>query len=305
MSQASKLRQWRLVLVVLAATVLGGCGDGYRVDPACLHVTGITDPSKEELFASVSRFLKREGFEDLGKYEEMIALIQQDRAMPATVREEELSKLNRGRTFLSDPHHLRIVWTDYSNAGPAQLSQIRYKPPSDHFIELNIYEERPGGFSPDGVRFYIRFLSALQEQFGASVVVVKQQPPTDEAEYRRITRANTIGAIVGWFIASLVALLFTGSLSVYLLIRRKTSTMARRLIFVLVNAWLVAPLPFQGGYIFVFLAPNLLAFPWTDWDFYSHVASYARMSFPCALLLCALVSAFLFRGLPITKSVAA
>jgi hypothetical protein len=54
----------------------GGCGEGYRVDPACLNVTGITDESRVRLLASVSRFLKREGFEELGKYEETIALIQ-------------------------------------------------------------------------------------------------------------------------------------------------------------------------------------------------------------------------------------
>jgi hypothetical protein len=72
--------------------------------------------------------------------------------------------------------------------------------------------------------------------------------------------------------------------------------MAKRAIFVLVNSWLVAPLPFQGGYIFVFPGPNLLAFPWTDSDFYARVASYAAVSFPCTLLLCAVVSVFLFKG---------
>jgi hypothetical protein len=304
MSWTLNTRCCQLVLVALAVTALGGCGEGYRVDPACLNVVGMTDESKDQLLISVSRFLKREGFEDLGKYEQMIALIQQDHAMPATAREEELARLNRERTFLSDPKHLRIVWADYSNAQPAELSLLRYKPSSDHFIELSVYEERPGGFSPDGIQFYSRFLYAVHEQSGAEVVVVNKPPPTDEAEYRRITRANTVGAIVGWFIAALVGLLFTGFLSVYLLKRIKTSTMSRRLIFVFVNAWLVAPLPFQGGYIFIFPGPNLLAFPWTDWDFYSHVASYARISFPCALLLCALVSVFSFRGLPV-NSVAA
>jgi hypothetical protein len=299
--KALRIRHCQLVFVALAVTVLGGCGEGYRIDPACLNVTDITDDSKQQLLASVSHFLKGEGFEDLGKYEEMIALIRQDRAMPASAKQEELARLNRERTFLSDPHHLRIVWADYSNAAPADYRLLRYKPSSEHFIELNIYEERPGGFSSDGIRLYERFLSALQKQFGASVVVVKTPPPANEAEYRRITRANEIGAVVGWIIAALVGLFFTGLLSVYLLNRLKTSTMARRLIFVLVNTWLVAPLPFPGGYIFVFPGPNLIAFPWTDWDFYSKVASYARVSFPCALVLCALISALFFRGRPAAK----
>ncbi|HWY96596.1 MAG TPA: hypothetical protein VNX69_15470 [Steroidobacteraceae bacterium] len=296
MSNASRIRLYQLVFAALAMTVLGGCGEGYRIDPACLNVTNITDESKQQLLASVSRFLKSEGFEDLGKYEEMIALIGQDHAMPASAKQEELARLNRERTFLSDPHHLRIVWADYSNAALIDYRLLRYKPSSDHFIELNIYEERPGGFSSDGIRFYERFLSALQKQFGASVVVVKTPPPTNEAEYRRITLANEMGAIVGWAIAALVGLLLTGFLSAYLLNRLKISTMARRLIFVVVNTWLVAPLPFPGGYIFVFPGPNLIAFPWIDWDFYSKVASYARVSFPCTLVLCALISVFFFRG---------
>jgi hypothetical protein len=299
MSQASRIRHYQLLLVALAMTVLGGCGEGYRIDPACLNLTDITDDSKQQLLASVSRLLKREGFEDLGTYEEMIALIRQDHAMPAAAKQEELARLNRERTFLSDPHHLRVVWADYSNAAPADSRLLRYKPSSDHFIELNIYEERPGGFSSDGIQFYERFLSTLQKQFGASVIVVKDPPPTDEAEYRRITRVNTIGGIIGWLIAALLGLLFTGSLSGYLLKQFKISTMPRRLIFILVNTWLVAPLPFQGGYIFVFPGPNLIAFPWTDWDFYSKVASYARVSFPWALVLSALVSVLLFRGRPV------
>src|ERR1700733_10059414 len=301
MSQALRIRRYPLPLVALAMTVLGGCGEGYRIDPACLNVTDITDDSKQQLLAPVSRFLKGEGFEDLGKYEEMIALIRQDHAMPAAAKQEELARLNRERTFLSDPHHLRIVWADYSNAAPADYRLLRYKPSSDHFIELNIYEERPGGFSSDGIQFYERFLSTLQKQFGASVIVVKDPPPTDEAEYRRITRVNTIGGIVGWLIAALLGLLFTGSLSGYLLKQFKISTMARRLIFIVVNTWLVAPLPFQGGYIFVVPGPNLIAFPWTDWDYYSKVASYAHVSLPCALVLCALVSMLLFRGRPVVS----
>src|ERR1700679_3834202 len=305
MSQALKIPHWQFVLVALAMTVLGGCGEGYRVDPACLNVTGITEESKEQLLASVSRFLTREGFEDLGKYDEMIALIRQDHAMPASAREAELARLNRERTFLSDPHHLRIVWADYSNAEPGDFRLLGYKPSSDHFVELNIYEERPGGFSPRGIQFYSRFLSALQEQFGASVVVVKKPPPTDEAEYQRITRVNTIGAIVGWFIAALVGLLFSGFLSVYLLKRLKISTMARRFVFVFINAWLVAPLPFQGGYIFVFPGPNLIALSWSDKNYYTHVGSYARVLFPCAFLLCALVTVFWFRDQSEVKIVAA
>jgi hypothetical protein len=283
-------------------TALVGCGEGYRLDPATFNVNDITDESKTKLLDTGSRSLKAEGFEDFGRYDEMIALIRQNRAMSPAASDEELARLNRERTFLNDAHHLRVVLADHSNGLPTEPFRPGYKPLSDHFVELNIYEERPGGFSPDGVRFYNRFLSDLQKAFGTAVVVVKTPPPTDDAEYQRITRANTVGAIVGWLIAVSAALLFTGSLSVYLLRRLKLPIAVRRLIFVLVNAWLIAPLPFQGGFIFVFPGPNLLAFPWTDIDYYEQVATHARLSFPCALVLCAFASLLLFRSRPLVAN---
>ncbi len=59
----------------------------------------------------------------------------------------------------------------------------------------------------------------------------------------------------------------------------------RRLIFVLVNTWLIAPLPFQGGFIFVFPGPNLLAFPWTDMNYYRQVAISRCCRFPALSFL--------------------
>lgn len=70
----------------------------------------------------------------------------------------------------------------------------------------------------------------------------------------------------------------------------------KRLIFAVVNAWLVAPLPFPAAFILVIPLPNLFAFPWTSTDYYSRVASFAAVSFPLTLLLCAVVSLFLFRA---------
>jgi H+/Cl- antiporter ClcA len=138
----------------------------------------------------------------------------------------------------------------------------------------------------------------LQERFGASVVVVTEPPPTNESEYLRITIVNVIATILWSFVALLVAFILTGALSRAVLRRLRLPLIAKRAIFVLVNSWLVAPLPFQGGFIFVFPGPNLLAFPWADSSFYSGVASFAAVSFPCTLVLCAVVSVFLFRSDP-------
>jgi hypothetical protein len=232
--------------------------------------------------------------------EPMIALFERDRSMLDAVKEQQLARLHRERTFLNDREHLRVVLADYTNATPSELSDLRYKPLWTQFVEITIYEERPGGFSPNGLRFYERFLTALHGEFGTSVLIVAPPPPTNDAEYRRISTVNREATVIGWFVAVLISLAFTGSISLFVLKRLKLSTMAQRLIFTLVNTWLVAPLLFQGGYIFVFPGPNLLAFPWTDLDYYSKVASYAKVSFPCAFALCAVASMFVIRN-PVKK----
>jgi len=182
------------------------------------------------------------------------------------------------------------VWANFTTPKPSELTDLRYTAPSCTFVEISIYDERPGGFGPDGLNFYKGFLSALRDKYGTAVVVAREPPPTNDEEYRRITLNNATASILGWIVALLVSLLFTGLLSSYLLKKLRASNTRRRIVFVLLNTWLVTPLPFQGGFIFVFPGPNLLAFPWTDWNFYSHVASYAAVSFPGAPVVCTLIS---------------
>ena len=296
----TRLRDFAFVVLTLAA--LGGCGEGYRLEPAILNINGITDASKGQLLTVVSRFLKQDGFEDLGRDDATISLMQRGpmrEHAKAQLIAPLIAWLNRERTFLNRTSHLRIVWADYSNGElPTGALSLRYTPSATNFIEISIYEERPGGFSPNGQQFYGRFLSALREQYGTSVLVVKQPPPTDAAEYWRITVVNTITTVVWASIALCIPLLLTGSLSVYLLRRLPFSDVARRIIFALVNTWLVAPLPFQAAWIAVILAPNLFAFPWTNLDYYHRVATYAAVSFPCTLVVCAAVSLLLFKEPP-------
>lgn len=294
-------RGLRCIVVVLCVAALGACGEGYEIKPAILNITG-TENSKEQLLAVVTSALKSEGFEDFGRYDEMIALIRQNPAMSPKIKDAELARLNRERNYLNDSRHLRVVWADFTALEPSELADLRYRAPSGPFVEIRIYDERPGGFGVDGLTFYGEFLSALRGKYGAAVVVAKEPPPTNDAEYRRITTNNTIAGILGWCVALLATLLITGLLSVYLLKKLIISNRARRVLFVLVNTWLVAPLPFQGGFIFVFPGPNLLAFPWTDWTYYRHVASYAGVSFPCALVVCAAASLLLFRSGKVNRS---
>ena len=270
---------------------LTGCGEGYVLEGAVLNIACADDSTKQQLMAQVSKFLAKEGFEDLGRYDEMIALVQ---SMPTMARQQELARMNRERTFLNDPKHLRVIWSDYTNSTPMDLTTLRYTPVSGPFIEVGIYEERPGGFSDAGRAFYRRFLSDMKDRFGASIFVAKEPPANNQKEYLRITIVN-LAATVFWSVAALgVSLALTGALSYFALRRLHLSALAKRAIFVAVNAWIAAPMPYPTTWITIPL-PNLLAFPWTDLRFYSNVAPYAAVSLSCSFLICTLLAIRLFR----------
>lgn len=282
-----------LAALPLVAT-LASCGVGYEIIPARLNIENVQADSLSAVTTAVGGFLVEEGFEDLGKYREMISLIESDTSMPEKLRREQLARLERERTYLNERHHLRVVMSDYSAGVPPDM-RLNYRPLSDHFVQIDVSDERPGGFGSYGLSFYARFVSQLKQRYGDSVRVVAGPPPTNEAEYRRITTANTIAAALGWSLAFVLPLLITGAVSYYVLRGLRIPRLLKQIIFVAVNAWLDAPLPFPAAFIFVMPAPNLFAFPWTSMDYYSRVSSYAVLSFPIALLLCAVISVFLFR----------
>lgn len=286
----------RLIAIApLLLTLLAGCGEGYRLVPARLNIDGVTSRSLPAATTTVHDFLIGEGFEDLGKYEEMIVLIRQDNSMLLNAKRDQLDRLEREYTYLNRRHHLRVVLTDYTDGVPTDLS-LDYTPACDHFVEVAVYDERPGGFGPYGLAFYRRLVSALGQKYGTSLRQIQYPPPTDVKEYNRITAKNTAAAVIAWSLALALPLLITGSVSCYALRKLRISANLKRLIFSVINAWLVAPLPCPAAFILVIPLPNLFAFPWTSTDYYACVTPFAALSFPVTFLLCAVVSLFPFRA---------
>jgi hypothetical protein len=293
--RTTKVR-WRrdlcTVLAVFAVSVLSSCGEGYVVEPAIINVSETSDESKAQLLATVSSFLKQEGFDNLGRSDQMIALLQQQPASKGNT--ELIGRYTRLITFLTPAEDLRVEWIDYVDSAPPP-GFLHYVPSSDHFVELSIFESRPGGFSAQRKQFFDRFLQALRQDYGDAVVVAKEPPPNDEATYRRITIGNTIASGFWLSFTALISLLTIGSLSVYVLKKIPLSRLARRILFVAVNFWLVAPMPVPVT-ITEIPVPNIFLFPWTDIQYYHHIARIAVWSLSCTLLLCAAVSMFLFRS---------
>jgi hypothetical protein len=284
----------RAQFIACVLALLAGCGVGYVSKPGIIDITVSSAESSDQIQTEIARFLATEGFENLGRYDEMISLIQGSE-MSKRVKEEELVRLNRERNFTNRSTNMDVTVADYSSSKPPKAS-FTYAPPEGPFIEINTYEGRPGGFSLKGRQFFSRLFSDLKGKFGPSVRIVQDLPPDDESEYWRVTLWNLATSIIWLSMALLMPLLLTGSLSVYLLRRTRFSPGIKITLFALINTWLVTPLPFQAASIMTIPSPNLLAFPWTNFDYYRRVASFAAISFPCTFVVCTIVSWYLFRA---------
>jgi len=274
-------------------TMLAGC-TGYALVPARLNIADVTPGSFPAVAATLHEFLVIEGFEDFGKDQKMIALLRQGDARQQYLEREVLARLNRAYTYLNDKHDLRVVITDYVDGMPPEIS-LDYVPTSGHFIELEVTDNRPGGFDAYALAFYDRLVGVLKKSYGASVRVIELPPPTNAAEYRRITTENTIGGIFWWCLAFGLPFLVTGSVTRYVLQKVKIQTNLKRVIFTVINTWLVAPVPLPAAYITVIPLANVFAFPWTSTDFYQYDPWFTKVSFSMTFLLCAISSWFLFR----------
>ena len=127
------------------------------------------------------------------------------------------------------------------------------------FIEIAITDERPGGFSADGMVVYGEILSLL-ERLGGKVVVAVKPPPADEAKHDRVVTNNAITGIVWWFIAwaiYAVVIVWTcvGILRVY-----GFGAWSRRMAVVVLGVACATPLPASGGF-FSFYIPAVLWLP--------------------------------------------
>ncbi len=259
--------------------------------PATLNVTNVTADSKAALLGRVSAFLKTEGFSDLGKDKEMIALFEKSGGLD-DVNKTQLARLNRELNFYHADARLRVVWADYVDSDIPR--NFPYAPPAKHFIEIQISEERPGGFSPNGQRVYNRLVSILRANAGTSVIVIKGPVLANEADDSHSVLKSIVGLLILYALPLCLSLLVTGSFSIYLLKKSHISQTKKRAVFVLVNAWLCMPIPLQAAYTDL-LWPNLFAFPWLDFGYYKGLGLFFIVSLLGAVAVCSVVSMVKFK----------
>ena len=88
---------------------------------------------------------------------------------------------------------------------------------------------------------------------------------------------RSIASICGWCVAFTAPALIIGLLSRFVLYRLRISLLVKRLVFILVNTCLIAPLPLLATFIFFKRAPNLFAFPWVS-TLYLYAAALILMT---------------------------
>lgn len=275
--------------MVLAIVLLTACGEGYVVEPARLNLVNATAESKTALIQEVSALLANEGFEDLGRDVGMIELLKKD---PASRNDSMVERLSRQHTYLNQSGELRVVLSDYTDGSP--MPDGDYTPKTSNFIEIRFSESRPGGASPEGRRVFQHLHTGLSARFGDDIVVVNDLPPTNQAEYRRITRVNQQTTVLWWCIAFFVSLLITAPISRHFIAKTRLPILPQRAIFTAVNTWLVTPIMLPAS-IMVVIVPNVFAFPWIYPELYAFRAAFNLASFPWSLVLCAAASALLIK----------
>jgi hypothetical protein len=278
---------------MLAMGLLAACGESYTIESARLNLINAGGDSERELRNIASAFLAQEGFEDLGRDDEMIALLKRSRG-PDAATDPLIERHERRRSYLNRDRRLTVEILDYSD-GAAPKFDLGYTPRTRSFIEIRVNEARPGGASREAHEFYDRLVAALRARFGEAIVEMTKLPATDEAEYRRVTRANQIGGVISWSIAFLLGFSVTSAISLSLLARTSLPVLPRRIIFTLANTWFAAPVLLQAATILVVPAPNALAFPWMDPELYSRGEPFHQVSFLCAFVLCAAASFVVIR----------
>lgn len=280
-------------LLLVSMFVLAACGVSYHLEPARLTVPGGELTSREAVLGALSPLLHEQGFEDLGTDEQMISLLRRTRDSDDRL----LLELQNCYTYLHRARDLRVEVIDFTVPG-MRTSALPYDPPPYPYFELRIYEGRPGGFSAEGHVF----VSLLQDELGRTlkepVAMVSPPPASDPRTYWVITIVNAVATALWWTIVFLVAISLCAVLARIALSRAPMSRAAKRGIFVLAGTWLAAPLPFPAASILVVMLPNVLAFPWTDIEYYQRVGTVAALSFPIAFLLCTQIAVWVFPKTP-------
>ena len=293
------------VLIITLSIMLLSCGISYSVPRATLHIDLIDANQMDMMRGQIGSFLTSKDFEDLGKDEEMLALLEWSSRKHGNdsvvkIDSDSISRIHRTRHFTNKVIEIDVMIIDYSDTTikkrlvnyPASETEITDSPS----IELNIYNYRPGGFSVEAHRFYEEMYSFLKSKSNAPIHTVFSPPATDQKEYYKISAVNLLSGALWWLVVYLMSISLVGFLMIKILNRTNLAVAYKRTAFALFGTILATPLPFPAATILVVILPSILAIPAIGSDYFVRIQNFAIPSFIVSAVLCVVISIYFIRG---------
>lgn len=293
----------KFVFCILIVLVLCSCGISYKVPSATIQIALISADDVDPLRVSIGSYLISRGFEDQGKDEEMLKILEARSSRTDLGSNNwvnfRIEQLNLTQRLSNDKLNLEITIIDYSNV-QAKKRHLKYNteetPVTDGpSLEIGLLNHRPGGFSKNAFSFYNDLISVLEKTYEGEIRIIFSPPPTNQREYFRIEIINFISGIVWWFVVFSISISLFGFGIRLLLKKVKLSILSKLLIFTFFGTILSTPLPFPAATILIVLLPSVFAIPSIGTDYFVRVFDFAIPSFSVSALLCTAL-AFKFVG---------
>lgn len=291
-------------LITFLSILLCSCGSSYSVPRATLHVDLAEASQLDGIISSISTFLSSNGFRDMGQDEEILALLEWSSKRHegediARSNDDEIDLIHRTNRLKNESMDVDVTMIDYSDTTikkrfanyPASETEITDAPS----LEINIYNYRPGGFSPEAHRFYSKFHAFIETGNPGRVHTVFSPPETDQAEFYKTRAVNLLGGALWWLLVYSISISLFGFVLIWLLNRTRLGITYRRAVFVLLGTALATPLPFPAATLFVIILPSVLALPAIGSGYFSRIQDFAIPSFIVSCVFCILISAWLIR----------
>lgn len=298
----------KIIFIVMLSIALSSCGISYSVPRATLHIDLVKAGQMAESQNTISSFLILKGFVNLGKDEEMLALLERSSKRHedgeyadtfAKINNRQINRINRTRRFNHEALQVDVEIVDYSDTSikkrfanyPTAETKITDSPT----LELNVYNYRPGGFSPEAHKLYSELFLFIKASSPGSIYAIFLPPKTNQAEFYKVRVINFVGAVLWWLFVYLIGISVFGFVVIKLLNGTKLSVIPKRTIFTLLGAALATPLPFPAATLFVIILPSVFAMSATSTDYFVSVQGYAIPSFIVSAIFCVLISCFAIR----------
>lgn len=297
-------RMRKILLLLLVSMMLASCGISYSVPRATIHIDLDGETHIDSVRSNVSSFLVSKGFEDLGKDEEMLELLewstkQHEGDAIARVNRDSIDRIHRTRHFKNEDIEVDVMIIDYSDIAVKERF-VNYQNPETKItdspsVELNIYNYRPGGFSSEAHIFYKELVSFITSNNLGEIRVIFTPPDTNETEFYKVRSINLLSSAIWWLVVYVASISIFGFIISKLLRRITLDIKFKRALFTLSCTILSTPLPFPAATILVIVLPSVLAIPAIGSDYFTRIQDFAIPSFIVSAFLCALISFYFIR----------